>query len=168
MWLFWNLRKHQKELMRSEMKAKIANRAKSDFLANMSHEIRTPMNGVLGMAQVLEKTPLSAQQKIYLDIVKQSGNTLLDLINDILDFSKIEADKLTLNYQPCDLDRVVRDIVALLKPNADERGIDLTYSFASDLPKNFMLDEKRIRQIVMNLIGNAVKFTAQGLSLIHI
>ena len=162
MWLFWNLRKHQKELMRSEMKAKIANRAKSDFLANMSHEIRTPMNGVLGMAQVLEKTPLSAQQKIYLDIVKQSGNTLLDLINDILDFSKIEADKLTLNYQPCDLDRVVRDIVALLKPNADERGIDLTYSFASDLPKNFMLDEKRIRQIVMNLIGNAVKFTAQG------
>ena len=161
-WLVRHLRKNQKKLRKSEMKAHIGNQAKSDFLANMSHEIRTPMNGVLGMAQVLEKTPLSQQQKLYLDIIKQSGNTLLDLINDILDFSKIEADKLTLNYKACDLDQTIQDIVKLLTPNAQDRKIAIHYNYDPNLPKCLILDNKRVRQIVMNLIGNAVKFTKDG------
>ena len=157
-----NLRGNQKRLRKSEMKAQIANSAKSDFLANMSHEIRTPMNGVLGMAQVLERTPLSQQQKEYLDIIKRSGKTLLDLINDILDFSKIEADKLALIYKDCDLDDIIQDVVQLLMPNAQERNITIDYNYDSSLPKHLTLDGKRVRQIMMNLIGNAVKFTKHG------
>ena len=161
-WLLRNLRKSQKKLRKSEMEAHVANQAKSDFLANMSHEIRTPMNGVLGMAQVLERTPLSRQQKTYLNIIKRSGNTLLELINDILDFSKIEADKLTLIYKDCDLDETIQDIVHLLMPNAQDRNIAIDYKYDPDFPKYLVLDTKRVRQIVMNLIGNAVKFTKQG------
>ena len=161
-WLLRNLRKSQKKLRKSEMEAHVANQAKSDFLANMSHEIRTPMNGVLGMAQVLERTPLSQQQKAYLDIIKRSGNTLLDLINDILDFSKIEADKLTLIYKDCNLDETIQDIVHLLMPNAQDRNIAIDYKYSPDFPKHLVLDTKRVRQVVMNLIGNAVKFTKQG------
>ena len=162
MWLLQNLRKHQKKLEKSEMKAQVANQAKSDFLANMSHEIRTPLNGVLGMAQVLERTPLSEQQKVYLKIIKQSGGTLLDLINDILDFSKIEADKLILKYENCNLDQTVQDIVHLLRPNAQEKQISINYNYDPNIPKFFALDGKRTRQIVMNLIGNAIKFTSEG------
>lgn len=161
-WLLRNLRRNQKKLLQSEMEAQVANHAKSDFLANMSHEIRTPMNGVLGMAQVLERTPLSEQQNLYLDIIKQSGNTLLDLINDILDFSKIEADKLTLNYSPCNLDEILHDIIRLLTPNAQDQNVAIYYDYDPSFPNYFALDGKRIRQIIMNLIGNAVKFTSDG------
>lgn len=166
LYLLYYMRKIQKELILSEMKAQAANHAKSDFLANMSHEIRTPMNGVLGMTQLLERTPLSSQQRDYLDIVKQSGTTLLDLINDILDFSKIEADKLTLNYAPCNLDQTLLGVVNLLMPNAHEKSIGITYRWNPNVPKYFMLDSKRIRQVVMNLVGNAIKFTPEGL--VHI
>ena len=157
-----HLRESRRKLILSESKAQVANHAKSDFLANMSHEIRTPMNGVLGMAQVLERTNLTPLQRDYLSIIKQSGTTLLDLINDILDFSKIEADKLTLNYKSCDLDHTIQEIVALLRPNADEKGIALRYRYAPNFPQHFMLDKKRVRQVIMNLVGNAVKFTGQG------
>ena len=167
-WLLRNLRKSQKKLRQSEMEAHIANLAKSDFLANMSHEIRTPMNGVLGMAQVLENTTLSPEQKSYLDIIKRSGNTLLDLINDILDFSKIEADKLKLIYKSCNLDQTIQDIVHLLRPNAQDQDIAIHYYYDPDLPKLLILDGKRVRQIVMNLIGNAVKFTKEGCVTVNI
>jgi len=161
-WLLRNLGRNQRQLEKSEMEAQIANSAKSEFLANMSHEIRTPMNGVLGMAQILERTPLSDQQKTYLDIIKRSGTSLLDLINDILDFSKIEAEKLTLNYEPCNLDQAIQDIIHLMTPNAQEKRIALNYHFDPKLPKHFALDSKRVRQIIMNLVGNAVKFTTDG------
>ena len=162
LFLLFYMRKIQKELILSEMKAQEANDAKSDFLANMSHEIRTPMNGVLGMTQLLERTPLTSQQSYYLDIVKHSGTILLDLINDILDFSKIEADKLILNYNPCNLDKMLQDVVDLLTPNADEKGVNVRYNFAPDIPKYLLLDKKRTRQVVVNLIGNAIKFTPKG------
>lgn len=161
-WLLGHLNKNQKKLIQSEAEAQVANQAKSEFLANMSHEIRTPMNGVLGMAQVLEKTSLTTQQKVYLDIINHSGTTLLDLISDILDFSKIEADKMAFNYQPCNLDETIKSVISLLSPNAAEKGLVLSYDYPVGFPKHFILDNKRVRQIVMNLVENAIKFTAEG------
>ena len=156
------MRRAQILLRKSEQKAQIANQAKSDFLATMSHEIRTPMNGVLGMAQVLGRTPLSEQQKFYVNIMTRSGENLLSIINDILDFSKIEADKLTLRPQEESLDQTLQDIAALLLPRAEEKSIALNYSFAPNLPKNFIFDSHRVKQVVTNLAGNAVKFTSKG------
>ena len=143
-------------------KAESANRAKSAFLANMSHEIRTPMNGVVGMADLLTDTPLTEEQRLYVETIKNSGEALLVIINDVLDYSKIEAEKLTLHPEPFDLERTIHEVVMLLRPSVGDRSIDLLIDYDMFLPTHYIGDPGRLRQILTNLIGNAVKFTTQG------
>jgi PAS domain S-box-containing protein len=142
--------------------AESASQAKSDFLAAMSHEIRTPMNGVLGMAELLGDTALSKEQREYLDSITQSGQALLTIINDILDFSKIEAGKLKLDPIAFDLEMAAHDVIQLLTAKAQEKGLELILRYTPECPKHLMADPGRMRQILLNLVGNAVKFTEQG------
>jgi hypothetical protein len=142
--------------------AEAANRAKSAFLANMSHEIRTPMNGVVGMAELLCDTALSEEQRLFAETIRSSGEALLVIINDILDYSKIEAERLTLRPEPFDLERTIHEVTMLLQPRAREKGIDLMIDFDMFLPTRFVGDPGRLRQVLTNLIGNAVKFTEKG------
>jgi signal transduction histidine kinase len=143
-------------------KASAADRAKSEFLANMSHEIRTPMNGVMGMTEALSDTPLSREQREYVDTVRSSAEALLSVINDILDFSKIEAGQLEIESYPFDLRAIVEGVRTLLLPAARAKGLKVSADY-SDLPAfQFLGDGGRVRQIVSNLAGNAVKFTASG------
>ena len=142
--------------------AEAGERAKSEFLANMSHEIRTPMNGVMGMAELLSRTALDARQKTFTDVILKSGNALLAIINDILDFSKIDAGKMTLDPAPFSLTDTVADVAALMAPAAAGKGIELIVRVAPSLPDSMVGDAGRIRQIVTNLVGNAVKFTESG------
>ncbi len=137
-------------------------RIKSAFLANMSHEIRTPMNGILGMAALLADTPLSEEQSEYLSAIRQSGDALLTIINDVLDFSKIEAGKVELERVPFDLLACVEESMDLLAERAFGKGIDFASSVDPSLPRQFMGDPGRLRQILLNLVGNAVKFTDSG------
>ena len=160
--------RYEKELKEARAKAEAASRAKSAFLANMSHEIRTPMNGVVGMAELLSDTPLSQEQQLYVQTIKSSGEALLVIINDVLDYSKIEAKKLELHPEPFDLERCIHEIVMLLQPLARDKNIDLLVDYDLFLPTMFIGDPGRIRQVLTNLLGNAVKFTQEGHVLVRV
>lgn len=158
-----NLLHSQKELVLRKEQAETANRAKSAFLANMSHELRTPLNAVLGFAQILQRdSTLSPAQQENVNTIKRSGDYLLTLINDILDLAKIEAGRLELTPGPCELQRFFSELGNLFRLRAQEKGIAFQYQTIGTLPYSVEVDEKRLRQICMNLLGNAVKFTEQG------
>jgi PAS domain S-box-containing protein len=142
--------------------AEEANQAKSVFLANMSHEIRTPLNGIVGMTDVLANTPLTAQQRSFVETVRASGDTLLTLINDLLDFSKIEAGRLELERQPFELRRCVESALDVVALKAADKGLELAALIEPGTPPALLGDEARLRQVIVNLLGNAVKFTERG------
>lgn len=150
------------EAERIALQAKAQTAAKSEFLAKISHEIRTPMNGILGMSQLLMKTGLSNSQKQYNNIIHSSGKSLLNIINDLLDYSKIEAGKLELETIPFELGQVVTDIEQLFKPSANEKNVPLVINLAPNVPEVVAGDPTRIRQLLINLISNAYKFTTDG------
>ena len=156
------LRDQQTALEAARTAAEAANRAKSAFLANMSHEIRTPMNGVVGMAELLCDTSLSEEQRLFAETIRSSGEALLVIINDILDYSKLEAERMALHPEPFDLERTIHEVTMLLQPKARGKGIDLMIDFDMFLPTRYVGDPGRLRQVLTNLIGNAVKFTDKG------
>jgi signal transduction histidine kinase/DNA-binding response OmpR family regulator len=158
----------QEALETARIAAEAASRAKSAFLANMSHEIRTPMNGVVGMAELLCDTTLTEDQRLFAETIRSSGEALLVIINDILDYSKIEAERLTLHPEPFDLERAIHEIAMLLQPRAREKGIDLLIDYDMFLPTRYVGDPGRLRQVLTNLMGNAVKFTEKGHVLVRV
>jgi signal transduction histidine kinase/CheY-like chemotaxis protein len=160
--------RREADLNEARARAEQASRAKSAFLANMSHELRTPMNGVVGMAELICETSLTEEQRLYAETIKSSGEALLLIINDVLDYSKLEAEKLTLHSEPFDLERLIHEIVVMLSVSAEEKGVSLTVDYDLFLPTSLVGDRGRLRQVLTNLIGNAVKFTPAGHVLVRV
>uniref|UniRef100_UPI001FD03161 sensor histidine kinase n=1 Tax=Vibrio harveyi TaxID=669 RepID=UPI001FD03161 len=149
-------------LISSKEKETRANRAKSSFLANMSHEIRTPLNGIIGMTEILSDSKLSAIQKDYLTTINASSQTLLMLINDVLDLSKIESGNLEVNAHTCDLKEIIYDTAALIAAKAQQKQVDIVVNLEGHIPDYVRADEQKVRQVLMNLASNAIKFTQTG------